>query len=192
VRCFGEGDPLMSEYHDREWGRPVLDDAALFEKLCLEAMQSGLSWTLILRKREEMRDAFDGFDPVAVARYGERDVDRLLGDARVIRNRRKLEAIVVNAKATLALRESDRPLDRLLWDARPEPRPAPAAWDQVPAATEESKQLAKELKRAGFVFVGPTTVYSTMQAVGIVNDHLADCPVRADVEREQAAVARLP
>ena len=185
MRCFGDGDPQMAAYHDEEWGRPVLGETALFERLCLEAMQSGLSWSIVLRRREGMRDAFAGFEPEALARFGEADVERLLGDARVIRNRRKIEAVIGNARAMLDLREQGRPLDELVWSFRPEPAAAPESWQDVPASTEASKALAKELKRAGFVFVGPTTAYATMQAAGLVNDHLAACPVRASVEDEQ-------
>jgi DNA-3-methyladenine glycosylase I len=186
-RCFGDGDPQMAAYHDDEWGRPVRDEAGLFERLCLEAMQSGLSWAIVLRKRDGMREAFAGFAPDAVARFGDADVQRLLGDVRVIRNRRKIEAVVTNARATLALREQGRPLQELVWSFRPEPGPAPATLADVPAFTGESRALAKELKRAGFVFVGPTTIYAAMQATGLVNDHVAGCPVRTDAA---AAAAR--
>ena len=188
-RCFGENDELMRVYHDTEWGRPVRDERALYEKICLEALQSGLSWSLVLRKRAGLREAFADFDPDAVARYDEGDIERLLGDGRVIRNRRKLEAIVRNAQATVELRREDRPLAELLWSHRPPARPAPQAWNDVPALTDESKAIAKELKRAGFAFVGPTTVYATMQAVGLVNDHLAWCGVRDEVAREQERAA---
>jgi len=186
-RCFGDGDPQMAAYHDEEWGRPVRDETGLFERLCLEAMQSGLSWAIVLRKRAGMREAFAGFDPDAVARFADADVERLLGDARVIRNRRKLEAVVANARATVALREQGRPLEELVWSFRPAPGPAPATLRDIPAFTDGSKALAKELKRAGFVFVGPTTVYAAMQATGLVNDHVATCPARAAAE---AAAAR--
>jgi DNA-3-methyladenine glycosylase I len=190
ARCFGDRDELLADYHDREWGRPVLDERGLFERICLEAMQSGLSWSIVLRKREGMRAAFAGFDPEAVARLGPADVERLLGDASIIRNRRKIEAVVANARATLALREAGEPLERLVWSFRPEPRPAPAGWDEVPPFTPEAKALAKELKRHGFAFVGPTTIYAAMEAVGLVNDHLASCFVRDDVQRDQEAVSR--
>jgi DNA-3-methyladenine glycosylase I len=183
VRCrWGAGDARYREYHDTEWGRPVTDERGLYEKLCLEALQSGLSWALILRKRDDIRAALAGFDPDAVAAFGPEEVETLMQDARVIRNRRKLEAIVRNAQATVALRD-DTPLPELVWSFRPgkPPRP-PRSYADLPATTDESKQLARELKRRGFAFVGPTTVYATMQAVGLVNDHLDGCFVRDDVE----------
>ena len=182
-RCrWGAGDARYREYHDTEWGRPVVDERGLYEKLCLEALQSGLSWALILRKREDIRAALAGFDPDAVAALGADDVEALLQDARVIRNRRKLEAIVRNAQATVALRD-DTPLPELVWSFRPaKPRRAPRSYADLPATTDESKKLARELKRRGFVFVGPTTVYATMQAVGMVNDHLRGCFARDEVE----------
>jgi DNA-3-methyladenine glycosylase I len=182
TRCFGDGDPLYERYHDEEWGRPVRDERGLFEKLSLEAFQSGLSWATILRKRESFRAAFAGFDPAAVAAFGPVEVDRLLGDAAIVRNRAKIEATVVNARATVALREAGEPLDVLIWAHRPPPRPAPASFAEVPATVPESVALARLLKRRGFRFVGPTTVYALMQACGLVNDHLAGCPARAAIE----------
>ena len=186
-RCWPTTDPLYVAYHDDEWGRPVTDERGLYEKLCLECLQSGLSWALILRKREGIREAFAGFDPDVVAAFGRRELGTLLGDERVIRNRRKLEAIVRNARATVALRE-EAPLPELVWSFRPPPRAAPRALAELVSFSEESKQLARELKRRGFAFVGPTTVYSTMQAVGLVNDHLQGCFVRAQVEAAQRDV----
>jgi DNA-3-methyladenine glycosylase I len=178
-RCrWGDSDDRYRLYHDTEWGRPVLDEQGLYERLCLELLQSGLSWSLILRKREGLREAFAGFDPEVVVRL---DVKRLLKDERVIRNRAKLEAIVQNAKATVAMRD-DVPLPELVWSFRRRPKRAPRNYGEMVSLSPESKELAKELKRRGFAFVGPTTVYSTMQAVGIVNDHLAGCFVRAEVE----------
>ena len=182
-RCFGEGDPLYERYHDSEWGWPLHDETRLYEKLCLEALQSGLSWILILRRRDGLRDVFHGFDPERVARFRGRDIERLLEDTRVIRNRRKLEAIVQNAKATLALRDVES-LPELVWRHRPAPRPAPTTWEDV-AEPPEAKALAKELKRHGFAFVGPTTVYALMEAAGLVNDHLVSCPARRAVELAQ-------
>jgi DNA-3-methyladenine glycosylase I len=188
ARCrWGAADELYRAYHDTEWGRPVTDERGLYEKLCLECLQSGLSWALILRKREGIRDAFAGFNPDAVAAFGPAEIETLLQDARVIRNRRKLEAIVGNARATVATRQ-EIPLPDLVWSFRPPPRKAPRTYAGFPSVSDESKALAKELKRRGFAFVGPTTVYSTMQAVGLVNDHLAGCFVRPDVETAQAEV----
>jgi DNA-3-methyladenine glycosylase I len=181
VRCWGSSDPLYVAYHDEEWGRPVRDERGLFERLCLEGFQSGLSWLTILRKREGFRKAFAGFDPERVARYGERDVERLLADASIIRHRGKIEATIANARATLALREQGRPLHELVWSYAPEPGPAPATPDDWHASTPESAALAKDLRKAGFRFVGPTTVYAGMQACGLVNDHLVDCWVREAV-----------
>jgi DNA-3-methyladenine glycosylase I len=183
VICFGEGDPLYERYHDEEWGRPVRDERGLYEKLCLEAFQSGLAWITILRKREAFRAAFADFDPERVARFGERDVARLMGDAGIVRNRLKIEAAIANAKATVAARDGAKPLPQLIWDHAPSPRRrAPRSWKDVPALTPESTALAKELKRNGFRFVGPTTAYALMQACGLVNDHLAACRVRELVE----------
>jgi DNA-3-methyladenine glycosylase I len=173
ARCpWGLSAPEYVEYHDEEWGRPVQDAVGLFERLTLEAFQSGLSWLTILRKRPAFRSAFAGFDPVPVAAFGPADVERLLGDAGIVRNRRKIEATIVNARAMLAL---DRPLPELIWSHRPPPRARPATLADVPAKTAESVALAKGLRAAGFVFVGPTTAYALMQACGLVDDHLADC-----------------
>jgi DNA-3-methyladenine glycosylase I len=187
ARCrWGSTDEAYRAYHDEAWGRPVTDERGLYEKLCLEALQSGLSWALILRKRDGIRDAFAGFDPDAVAKFGEREVEKLLGDERVIRNRKKIEAIVRNAQATVDAR-TETPLPELVWSFRPAARRAPRGYADMPSLTDESKALAKELKRRGFAFVGPTTVYSTMQAVGVVNDHLEGCFVRDAVEAAQQA-----
>jgi DNA-3-methyladenine glycosylase I len=188
-RCWwGGSTPDYAVYHDSEWGRPVTGDAALYERLTLEAFQSGLSWLTILRKREGFRRAFAGFDIDAVAGFGDADVERLLADAAIVRNRAKILAAIVNAGAAVAMRDAGESLSELVWSYRSDhPRP-PAAGADLPAATPESKALAKELKRRGFAFVGPTTVYSTMQACGIVNDHLRGCWVRDDVERLRAAV----
>jgi DNA-3-methyladenine glycosylase I len=179
MRCFGDGDPLYERYHDEEWGRPVRDERGLFERMSLEAFQSGLSWLTILRKREAFRAAFAGFEPDAVARFGDDDVERLLGDAGIVRNRAKIEATVANARATVALRE-DGGLSELVWERfRPAPRAAPPrTFAEVPSQTPETVALAKELKRRGFRFVGPTTLYALMQACGVVDDHLAGCLVR--------------
>ena len=187
-RCFGDGDPLYERYHDEEWGFPVLDERGLFERMSLEAFQSGLSWRTILSKRDAFRAAFADFDPDAVARFGDADVERLLGDASIIRNRRKIEATLANARAVVALRAAGEPLDALVRAHAPAPRnSAPASWEDVPPTTPESVALARELKRRDFRFVGPTTLYSLMEACGLVDDHLAGCPARPAVERARRA-----
>jgi DNA-3-methyladenine glycosylase I len=165
-------------YHDEEWGRPVRGDDALYERLSLEAFQSGLSWLTILRKREAFRAAFAGFSIEAVARFTDADHARLMADASIVRNRAKITAAMTNARAAAAL--TDTTLTDLIWSFAPDPesRPAPVRFADVPAITPESKALAKELKRRGFVFVGPTTAYAAMQACGLVNDHLAGCCAR--------------
>ncbi|MEU4831479.1 DNA-3-methyladenine glycosylase I [Streptosporangium sp. NPDC023615] len=161
------------DYHDREWGRPVTGDDQVFERITLEAFQSGLSWITILRKRENFRAAFAGFSIPAVASFGEEDVTRLLGDAGIIRNRAKIEATIANARAALGLGLSD-----LVWKHADPASPVPATLADVPAQTPGSKALAKELKSHGFRFVGPTTAYALMQAIGLVDDHVADCWTR--------------
>jgi DNA-3-methyladenine glycosylase I len=189
-RCFGDGDPLYEAYHDDEWGFPVTDERGLFERFCLEGFQSGLAWITILRKRPAFRDAFAGFEPDAVARFDGKDVERLMGDAGIVRNRAKIEATIANARATVDLRDGATALPELVWSHRPEPRRAARRLGDLPAQTPEAVALAKALKRAGFRFVGPTTVYAAMQACGLVNDHIATCPVRERAEEAQAAVAR--
>lgn len=178
LRCpwAGATEEYMA-YHDEEWGKPVHTESGLYERLMLEAFQSGLSWLTILRKRKGIRDAFCQFDPETVAAFTDDDIERLMLDARIIRNRQKITAAVTNAKATIALREHGG-LDALLWSHAPEPRPAPETVHDVPAITPESTALAKALKKAGFVFVGPTTAYAAMQAIGMVNDHLSGCHTR--------------
>jgi DNA-3-methyladenine glycosylase I len=187
-RCWETSDELYLEYHDHEWGRPVTDETGLLERLCLEGFQSGLSWLTILRKREAFRAAFANFDADSVARFGEDDVVRLLGDAGIVRHRGKIEAAIANARATVDLRASGTTLPELIWSHRTEDRPAPRGQADWQAATPESIALSKELKQRGFRFVGPTTVYAAMQACGIVNDHLYDCIVREDVEDELARI----
>ena len=181
-------DPLYAAYHDEEWGRPVTTEQGIYERLCLEGFQSGLSWLTILRKRENFRAAFSGFDPDAVARFGERDVKRLLGDAGIVRHRGKIEAAIGNARAVLELREAGTPLHELVWSHAPERYPAPRTTADWHARTDESKALSKRLKAAGFRFVGPTTLWAGMQACGVVNDHLTTCHVRDSVQRELEAV----
>ncbi|GGC01886.1 DNA-3-methyladenine glycosylase I [Cellulomonas carbonis] len=178
-RCFGDGNPLYAEYHDTEWGVPVRGDTELLERFCLEAFQSGLAWITILRKRPAFRTAFAGFDPAVVAAFDDDDVERLLGDAGIVRNRAKIEASIANARAVLALWEDGRTLTDLVWSHAPEHRvrtPRAVTFAEVPATTPESAALAKELKRSGFRFIGPTTAYAAMQACGLVDDHLAGCP----------------
>jgi DNA-3-methyladenine glycosylase I len=173
VRCGWAGSaPEYTAYHDDEWGRPLRGGTALFERLSLEAFQSGLSWIVILRKRPAFRAAFAGFEPAAVAGFGDADVERLLGDAGIVRNRAKIEATIHNARAVLDL---DVPLDELLWSYAPERHVRPATLADVPATSRESVAMAKDLKRRGLRFVGPTTCYALMQATGIVDDHVADC-----------------
>ncbi len=181
ARCpWATGSGLYAAYHDDEWGRPVTDERGLFERLSLEAFQSGLSWLTILRKRPAFRAAFAGFDPGRVAAFGDADRERLLADAGIVRNRAKVDATIANAAAVLDLRAVGEPLHELLWSFAPdEPRPAPERLDDVPAVTPASRAMATELKRRGFRFVGPTTCYAMMQAVGMVNDHLAGCDARA-------------
>ena len=177
LRCWwGAGSPEYVRYHDEEWGVPERSDRALYEKLCLEAFQSGLSWLTILRKRPAFRAAFAGFEIAAVARFGAADVERLMDDAGIVRNRAKIEAAIANAEAAAAIDD----LAGLIWSYAPDPdrRPAPRTLADLPAVTPESTALAKELKRRGFRFIGPTTAYALMQACGLVNDHLEGCCAR--------------
>jgi DNA-3-methyladenine glycosylase I len=165
---------LYRDYHDDEWGRPLRGRVALFERMSLEAFQSGLSWLTILRKRENFRHAFSGFDIEKVARFTDGDVQRLMADAGIVRNRAKIDATIANARAAEELGTSED-LSDLLWSFAPPSRPRPADESQIPSATDESKAMAKELKRRGFRFVGPTTAYALMQATGMVDDHVRDC-----------------
>jgi DNA-3-methyladenine glycosylase I len=190
--CLGAPDYVA--YHDEEWGRPVLDDTLLFEKLCLEGFQAGLSWLTILRKRESFRRAFARFDRERVARFGPRDVARLLGDAGIVRHRGKIEATIANARATCAVVEAEGSLAALAWRFEPPPASRPrritGAVLARRAETPESVALSKELKRRGFRFVGPTTVQAFMQAMGLVNDHLEGCHLREPLERARAKLRR--
>ncbi|CAM5528074.1 DNA-3-methyladenine glycosylase I [Leifsonia shinshuensis] len=174
ARCsWSANDAEYRRYHDEEWGTPQHDPRALYEKLCLEGFQAGLSWITILRRRPAFREAFHGFVPERVAAMTEADVQRLLGDERIIRHRGKIEATISNARATLAL---DVPLEELMWGFAPTgPRARPQAWDDIPAVTAESTAMSKELRRRGFRFVGPTTMYALMQATGMVDDHFDGC-----------------
>ena len=175
-RCPWGAGPAMLEYHDHEWGRELRGDVALYERMSLEAFQSGLSWAIILRKRDGFREAFGGFDPATVAAFGSADVERLLADAGIVRNRLKIEATIHNARTLVEL---DTSFTDLLWSFSPADHAAPKRLADVPATTTESVAMAKELKRQGFRFVGPTTAYALMQATGMVNDHLAGCTFRA-------------
>lgn len=171
-------DPLYVDYHDHVWGRPETRDQALFEKLCLDGQQAGLSWITILRKQENYRAAYDNFDPEKIARYGDRDVEALLTDPGIIRNRLKVESIIRNARAWLAMQEHGESLSRLLWSFV-DNQPIQNRWQsisEVPVTTPEAEAMSKALKQRGFNFVGPTIVYAFMQATGMVNDHLVQCP----------------
>jgi DNA-3-methyladenine glycosylase I len=187
-RCWwGMSTPDYLSYHDTEWGRPVTDDRGVYERLCLEAFQSGLSWLTILRKRENFRAAFADFDFEAVAKFSDRDVERLMGDAGIVRNRPKIEATVANGRATAQMSAQGESLARLMWSFAPDGPTAARALEELASTTPESKALAKELKLRGFRFVGPTTAYAAMQACGVVNDHLVGCVVRDRVDAERKA-----
>ena len=176
LRCpWGMGAAEYIAYHDEEWGRPVRGDREIFERLCLEAFQSGLSWLIILRKRENFRKAFAGFDLPAVAAFAQQDVDRLLADAGIVRNRAKINATITNARAALELPAG---VSDLFWSYAEPARPAPRTLADLPAQTPASAALAKDLRKRGFVFTGPVTVYASMQACGLVNDHLEACFAR--------------
>ena len=194
-RCWWTGsDELYVRYHDEEWGRPVGEDTLLYEKICLEGFQAGLSWLTILRKRESFRQAFGGFDLEVVARFGARDVRRLLADAGIVRHRGKIESAIGNAKRALALREEYGSLAAYVWSWEPSAATRPARMTpEVLSAmnvTPESTALSKDLRKRGWTFVGPTTMYAFMQAVGLVNDHLDGCAVRDPVEQQRRALAR--
>jgi DNA-3-methyladenine glycosylase I len=189
VRCdWAVGRPgpdflLYRDYHDHEWGQPLRGQVPLFERMTLEAFQSGLSWLIILRKRENFREAFDGFDIEKIARYTDADVDRLLADEGIVRNRAKIEATIANARAVADLDD----LSKLLWSFAPSARPRPATLADVPSTTPESTAMARELKRRGFRFVGQTTAYALMQATGMVDDHLQACWVPATPSPDSSA-----
>ncbi len=187
-RCYGDGDPLMERYHDEEWGFPMLDERGLFELLSLEAFQAGLSWRTILARRDAFREAFADFDPDAVARFGNSHAERLLTNTSIIRNHAKIEATLANARATVALHKGGESLAGLIRSHAPaRPKPPPRRWSDVPPTTPEAVALSRELKRRGFRFTGPTTLYALMQACGIVDDHLADCSWRPAVEEARQA-----
>ncbi len=190
TRCWWPGaDPLYIRYHDVEWGRPVDDDNRLFEKLCLEGFQSGLSWLTILRKRENFRAAFAGFDIPLVARFGPGDIERCLADARIVRHRGKIESVVNNARRALELIEESGSLAAFVWSFEPKPEHRPKRVDRgsIVPSTPESTAISKALRKRGWSFVGPTTIHAFMQAMGLVNDHLEGCYCRAEAEAERAA-----
>jgi DNA-3-methyladenine glycosylase I len=194
-RCWWAGDDVLyRRYHDEEWGRPVADDRRLFEKLCLEGFQSGLSWITILSKRENFRRAFAGFDPEAIVRFDEQDVDRLLTDAGIVRHRGKIEAVLNNARRCLELIDKEGSLAGFVWrfepDAATRPREMTKAAVCALGSSKESNALSKELRKRGWAFVGPTTAYAFMQSMGLVNDHLDGCHVREAVEAERARFVR--
>jgi DNA-3-methyladenine glycosylase I len=194
-RCWWCGtDPLYVRYHDEEWGRPVRDDHRLFEKVCLEGFQAGLSWLTILRKREAFRTAFRGFDPALVARFTARDVTRLLGDSGIVRHRGKIESTINNARRALDLRGEYGSLADYFWRWQPEQSARPNTFTkevlQGMATTPESTALSKDLRRRGWTFVGPTTIYAFMQAMGMVNDHVDDCDIGRAIRVPRRRVAR--
>jgi len=192
-RCWWPGeDELYIRYHDEEWGRPVTDDRRLFEKICLEGFQSGLSWITILRKRENFRKAFKDFDPAVVARFGARDVQRLVKDAGIIRHRGKIESTINNARRALELIDEQGSLAAYFWSWEPPPstRPARISRGAIVSLTAQSTALSKDLKKRGWTFVGPTTCYAFMQAMGLVNDHIHECYVRAEIERARKRFTR--
>jgi DNA-3-methyladenine glycosylase I len=191
TRCpWGLEPPEYRRYHDEEWGRPVVDDVRIFEKLCLEGFQSGLSWLTILRKRAGFRRAFSDFDVAAVAAFDEQDVERLLGDAEIVRHRGKIQATIANARAVIEVQAEEGSLAALIWRYEPAPDAPAQNLADLPAFRPEAKELSKELRRRGFRFVGPTTVYAAMQALGVVNDHVEGCYRRPTIEDERAALQR--
>ena len=195
-RCFWCGDDEQYvDYHDQQWARPVFDDTALYEKVCLEGFQAGLSWLTILRKRESFRKAFRGFDPMIVAKFTQRDVTRLLKDESIVRHRGKIEAAINNAQATLEVQKEFGSLAIFIWSFRPVPKlpainKAPRQISDIKALTDDSVALSKALRQRGFKFIGPTTMYAAMQSLGLVNDHFEGCYVRDLCSREQAVASK--
>ncbi|MEM9889507.1 MAG: DNA-3-methyladenine glycosylase I [Actinomycetota bacterium] len=191
ARCgWGASTVDYAHYHDVEWGRPTIDDRTLFEKMCLEGFQSGLSWLTILRKRPGFRAAFADFEAAKVARFDDEDIARLLDDAGIVRHRGKIEATINNARALVELWDRGGTLAEVIWSFEPAPSPAPTTMGEVAAKTAESTALSKELKKRGFRFVGPTTAYAAMQAMGLVNDHMAGCATREACEEARRATKR--
>jgi DNA-3-methyladenine glycosylase I len=190
-RCAWAGsEPIYIDYHDKEWGRPVVADARLFEKLCLEGFQSGLSWLIVLRKRARFREVFYGFDIGKVAAMDEADIERLLQDAGIIRHRGKIASTINNAKRALDIQQEFGSLAAYIWRFEPAAQQGPGSLSEIVAETAASKALSKDLRKRGFSFVGPTTCYAFMQAMGLVNDHLSDCFCRAECEAERTALVR--
>jgi DNA-3-methyladenine glycosylase I len=191
ARCWWGVSPAEYRlYHDEEWGRPVGEDNLIYENLCLEGFQSGLSWLTVLRKRDAFRKAFAGFDPEVVSTFGAKDVDRLLADASIIRHRAKIEAAIANARAVVDIRAGGTSLAALVWGYEARAPRSPASSANLPGSTLKSKELSDRLRRLGFRFVGPTTVYASMQSLGVVNDHLRGCHFRAIAEEERSAFKR--
>ena len=194
-RCWWPGaDPLYVKYHDAEWGRPVRDDHRLFEKICLEGFQAGLSWITILRKREHFREAFRGFDPEAVSRFGKADIARLLRNDGIVRHRGKIESTINNARRAIDLAEEYGSLSNYFWGWEPAATDRPKALTlralKAMSTSPQSTALSKDLKKRGWTFVGPTTIYAFMQAMGLVNDHVEGCDIRAEVERARTRFTR--
>jgi len=191
TRCSWAGsEPIYVEYHDREWGRPVTSDTRLFEKVCLEGFQSGLSWLTILKKRENFRKAFAGFDIDTVAAMGAADIERLVLDAGIVRHRGKITSTINNARRAQDLQREFGSLAAYFWGFEPKPGRGPATMGDIPAHTDVSKAISKDLRKRGWSFVGPTTVYAFMQAMGMVNDHVAGCFCHAEVEAERGKLKR--
>ena len=196
LRCFWSGDDdLYVAYHDSQWGRPVVDDNQLFEMICLEGFQAGLSWLTILRKRESFRIAFRGFDPKIVAKFNQRDINRLINDESIVRHRGKIEAAINNAQATLKVQKDFGSLATFIWGFRPKSTTrsnskAPKRISDIKASTIESEALSKALRQRGFKFVGPTTMYAAMQSLGLVNDHLEGCFVREECAQQQSVAVK--
>lgn len=190
ARCWWGREPeIYRDYHDQEWGRPTTDDHALFEKACLEGFQAGLSWLTILRKREDFRAAFSRFDPAAVATYDDRDVTRLLSNKGIVRHEGKIRSTINNAQRALDLTDEAGSLSEYFWTWAPEPGPAPT---EIPTMTQASTALSKDLKQRGWSFVGPTTIYAFMQAMGMVNDHLGECGSRDACEKQRRSLMSGP
>lgn len=191
-RCgWCSSDPLYIGYHDNEWGRPVTDDNRLYEKLCLEGFQAGLSWLTILKKREAFREAFASFDPLVVARFTTRDVQRLMRNAGIVRNTAKIQATIANARATIKVWDAGMTLSDVIWKHQPSKRrAAPRGYGDIPSFTPESTALSKELSKLGFRFVGPTTMYAAMQSLGVVNDHYASCAFRSACDSGRSRLTR--